>query len=114
LGVTDIGLRGEDSVVERLDLLGRLGEIVRGGHGVRHGADLLADVDGDDVGALLGEPDGMAAALPACRAGDECDFALKLSHAEFPSLVYSVPVPVREPVARPERHRSGALRQWVT
>jgi len=37
-------------------------------------------IDGDDIGALLGEPDGVAAALPACRAGDESDLALEFPH----------------------------------
>ena len=38
-----------------------------------------ADVDGDDVGALLGEPDRVTAALPARRSGDESDLALDSS-----------------------------------
>jgi amidase len=47
--VAYVGLRGEDAPVERLDLLGGLGEIVGGGHRVGHGVDLPADVHGDDV-----------------------------------------------------------------
>ena len=35
--------------------------------------DIGADIDGDDVGALLGQGDGMAAALAAGRAGDDRD-----------------------------------------
>ena len=42
----------------------------------------LADVDGDDVGALLGQPHRVAAALAARGAGDERDLALEpTSHA---------------------------------
>ena len=36
-----------------------------------------AEVDRDDVGALFGQPDRVAAALPARRAGDECDLSLE-------------------------------------
>jgi hypothetical protein len=35
--------------------------------------DIGANIDGDDVGALLGQRDGVAAALPARRAGDDGD-----------------------------------------
>ena len=40
--------------------------------------DVPTDVDRDDVGALLGQPDRMAAALPARRAGDERHLACSL------------------------------------
>jgi hypothetical protein len=36
---------------------------------------VLKDVDGNDVGALLGQADGMAAPLPPSRAGDEGNLA---------------------------------------
>jgi hypothetical protein len=41
--------------------------------------DLLAQVDGDDVRALLGQPDRVAAALAAGRTGDERDLTLHSS-----------------------------------
>ena len=44
-----------------------------------HGVDLLADVDGDDVGALLRQPHRVRAALTARRAGDESDLAFDTS-----------------------------------
>jgi hypothetical protein len=36
-------------------------------------------VNGDDVRALLRQPDGVAAALAARRAGDECDLPVELA-----------------------------------
>ena len=36
---------------------------------------LAGDVDGDDVGALVGHPDGVRAALAPRRSGDECHLA---------------------------------------
>ena len=62
--LADVGLAGDDAAVEGLDLLDRLGQI--GGR---------PDVDGDDVGALFGQPDGVAAALTPRGAGDEGDFS---------------------------------------
>jgi hypothetical protein len=44
-------------------------------HRVRHTGDLMPQVDGDDVRALLREADGVAAALAAGRAGDEGDLS---------------------------------------
>ena len=70
---------GDDPPVQRLDLLDRLGQIVRSGHRVGDAADLGADVDRDDVGALLGQPDGVRPPLPPGRAGDEGDLTLELS-----------------------------------
>ena len=45
-----------------------------GGHRQR-ALDIVADVDGDDVGALFGQPHRVAAALAAGGAGDEGDLA---------------------------------------
>ena len=60
--------------------LGGLLEIFRGGQRVADGLDVFAEVDGDDVGALFGQPNRVAAALAACGAGDECDLAFNASH----------------------------------
>ena len=54
-----------------LDQAHGLGEVVGGRGGDAVGLDLRADVGDDDVGALLGQPDGMRAALPSRSAGDE-------------------------------------------
>ena len=69
--VADVGLAGDDAAVEAststsFDLSGR--------HGSGR-VDLRRDVDGDDVGALFGQPDGVAAALTPRGAGDEGDFS---------------------------------------
>ena len=46
-----------------------------------------ADVDGDDVGALLRQPDRVAAALASRRAGDERDLSFDPSrHGYLPNL----------------------------
>jgi hypothetical protein len=50
---------------------GGLCEVVSGGQGVVRGVDVAADVDTDDVGALLREADRMTAALAAPCSGDE-------------------------------------------
>src|ERR1700733_13568138 len=90
-GGAEVGAGGEDPPVQGLDLLDRLGEVLWGGHRVSDGGDLLANVDRDDVGALLGEPDRVAAALAARRTGDESDLAFKLSH-DLALLSFARPV----------------------
>ena len=40
-----------------------------------------SDVDGDDVGALLGQPDRVAAVLAPRGASDEGDFPVYTGHA---------------------------------
>ena len=52
------------AVLSRSDLVGQW---------VGNRVDIGADVDGDDVGTLLGQRDGMAAALAPRRAGDDGD-----------------------------------------
>jgi hypothetical protein len=83
--VAHVGLRAEDAPVERLDLPDGLGQVIGGGHRIGHAVDLPADVHRDDVRALLGQADGMAAALTARGTGDEGDLALELSHYGPPS-----------------------------
>src|SRR6202020_3613855 len=63
--------------VLRLDQADGLLHVLRRGQRVRIRLDLLHQVDGDDVRALLGQPDGVAAALAAGGTGDERDFAFK-------------------------------------
>src|SRR6185437_14814549 len=50
-------------------------EVRLGGHAIRHRVVVRADVDRDDVRALFREPDRVAAALAAARAGHEGDLA---------------------------------------
>src|SRR5207253_1021531 len=58
--------------------------------GIAH--DRLAHVDGDDVGALMRQPDGVAAALTARRSGDESDFALNTSSHGYPISSMAQPI----------------------
>jgi hypothetical protein len=81
--VADVGLAGDDPAVQRLDFLDGLGEVVWCRHREGHRGDLCCQVDGDDVRALLGEPDRVAAALAARRAGDEGDFSCCSSRHHF-------------------------------
>ncbi len=75
-GFADIGLDGDDAAPGLLDQFGGLFEILGRRHLVADGVDVLAQVDSDDVGALFGQPQGVAAPpLPACRTGDEGDLA---------------------------------------
>ena len=71
--VADVRLPGDNPAVQVLDRFGGLLQILRRGERVQVGLDLLADIDGDDVGALFGEADGMAPTLAAPRPGDECN-----------------------------------------
>jgi hypothetical protein len=63
----------DDPPVEQLDRLDGLGELVRCRHMIRNRLVIVADIDRDDVGALLRQPDGVAAALAVARARDEGD-----------------------------------------
>jgi hypothetical protein len=77
--VPHVGLGGHDPAVQRLDLLDGLGQVRRRRHRVRHATDLIAQVDGDDVGAFLRQPDRVTAALAARGTGDEGDLAFQLA-----------------------------------
>ena len=81
--IANVGLGGDNPPVQRLDLLDGLFQIARRRHPVGHRVDLLAQVDGDDVGALLGQPHGVAAPLAAGCPGDEGDLALNASGHGF-------------------------------
>jgi hypothetical protein len=78
--VTNVGLAGDDAPPQRFDLLNRLLQVLRSRHRIGHRVDLLAYVDGDDIGTLLSEPDRVATALTARGPGDECNLAVELSH----------------------------------
>ncbi len=86
-GLAHVGLRGDDAAAGLLDELGGLLEVLGRRHRVADGRDVLAQVDRDDVGALLGQPDRVTAALPARGAGDECDFPLNASHCRCPFVL---------------------------
>jgi hypothetical protein len=86
--VTDVHLECQCPAPERLDLLARALEIVRTRDRVRRVLDLprVAQVDQREIGALLGEPQCMTAALPARGPGDEDDLVLEPSHDKKPSF----------------------------
>jgi hypothetical protein len=72
VGIADVDDGGEDLLARVLDKLDGSGEISRSGGILRDaGRKLACDVDGDDVGALVGHSDCMGAYLAACRSGDE-------------------------------------------
>ena len=87
--VTDVDLGGVDPTVVSLHQVRGLGQILRRGGGDQiHGVDLLADVDRDDVGTLLGQSHRVRTALTARRAGDERDLAFDSTrHRYLVSLV---------------------------
>jgi hypothetical protein len=75
-----VGLHRHDAPVLRFDQADRLLQVVRAGQRVLDRVDVVAQVDRDDVGALLGQPHRVAAALAARRARDEGDLALHTPH----------------------------------
>ena len=79
-GVAHVDLRRDDALAGLLDELRGLLEVLRCRHRVADRREVLTPVDGDDVGALLGQPNRVAAALPARGAGDEGDLSLNASH----------------------------------
>src|SRR6185503_9530274 len=78
--VADVDFRSDATPPGLLDELRGLFEILRCRHGIADRREVLAPVDGDDVGAFLGQSNRVAAALaPAC-AGDEGDLLMYASH----------------------------------
>ena len=63
LEVPDVALLGHDAPTGLLDEVHGLVEILGCRHRVGDAVDLVAQVERDDVGAFLGEPDGVRAAL---------------------------------------------------
>jgi hypothetical protein len=92
-GVPHVRLVRDDPPVKRLYLPDRLRQVFLAGRRVgRHRRDRPRDVDRDDVGALLREPDGVTAALAARRPGDESDLALHPSrHGQLLRCLRSPP-----------------------
>jgi hypothetical protein len=78
--VPDVDLAGDDPPVELLDLGGGLGEVLLGAERVVGRRDRLADVEGDDVRALLRQPDRVGPALAARGPHDQGDLVLDASH----------------------------------
>ena len=76
--VPDVTLLGHDAPTGLLDEVDRLVEILASRHRIGDAVDLIAQVERDDVGALLGEPDRVRAALTPGRARDEDDLPVEL------------------------------------
>ena len=76
VAVTDVRFADDDPAIELLDHAGRLlrSDIARQRIAVRR--DVLADVDGDDVGTLGRELHGVAAALATSGASDKGHFSV--------------------------------------
>jgi hypothetical protein len=74
--VTHVDSSRDDAPVETLDQIRCLVEVFRRCMRVAEVVDRPADVDGDDVGVLFSEPDGVTAALPAGCPTDVRDLAL--------------------------------------
>ena len=55
-------------------------EVLRSRHRVADGVDVAADVDRDDVGALFGEPDRVATALPTAAPVTNATLPCNASH----------------------------------
>src|SRR5262245_1728297 len=70
--VANVDLGGDDAAVQLLDQICGFSQVVWSGRldlGVA--AHRGTDVDGDDVGTLLGQTYRVATSLPACGSGDE-------------------------------------------
>jgi hypothetical protein len=90
LDVADVGLLGDDPSAQLLHLAHGLGQVFRGRALVEvggHAVDGCGDVHRDDVGALLGEPDGVRPSLAASGPGDERDLAFDASCHGGPLLL---------------------------
>src|SRR5262245_13544628 len=84
--IADVDLGGHDPAVETLDQIRGLGEVIRSGCGdIVIAADALTHVNGDDVSALLRQPDRVTAPLAARGTSDESDLAFDSSSHEIPS-----------------------------
>ncbi|CAB4964135.1 unannotated protein [freshwater metagenome] len=76
--IANIGHMGDDPAAFLLDHSGGLVQVFLGCCFVGDiGKDRCAGIDGDDVGALGGEPAGMGPTLPTSRSGNQYDLALK-------------------------------------
>ena len=99
--VPDVELGGQNGGAGLLHQPHRLGQVVVGGERVDDGVQILTAVDSDDVGALLGQPDGVGPSLTACRTGDERYFSLNSAHqGTFPSIMSPVDSCPPPPAAR--------------
>ena len=85
-----VGLHRDHPAVQGLDQAGGLLQVVRACQVVGETVDVVADVDRDDVRALLRQPHRVTPPLAAGGPGDEGHFALHASHAH-PFLFAEMP-----------------------
>src|SRR5690606_12551707 len=114
--IPDVDLGGVDPAVEAFHQVGGLGQILRAGQRNLHAVDLSADVDRDDVGALLGHPHRVGAALAPGGPGDECDLAFESScHVILDSVIGCGGSREWLPASSPSPARStwGRVRPWT-
>ncbi|KAF0962751.1 hypothetical protein MLGJGCBP_04055 [Rhodococcus sp. T7] len=78
--VTHVCLLCDYPATRPLDQAHRLVQLLARPARIGHLRYVVAQVDGDDVGTLLGEPDRMATALTACGPGNEDNFSADTSH----------------------------------
>src|SRR5689334_20318696 len=78
--VTHVDLGGHHTRPGVLDHARGDVEVFRCGSGGRRALEATADVDRNDVGTLLREPDSVTSALPPCRTGHEGDLAVHPTH----------------------------------
>src|SRR5205807_2546846 len=85
--VPDVRLNRHAPTPEFLDQPPGLGEIFLAGHRIADRVERRARVDRDDVGALTGKAQRVAAALSPCGAGDEGDLALDSTTHDYSSIL---------------------------
>src|SRR5689334_1408975 len=85
--VASVDLGGVDATVESLDKVGGFGQVLGRRQRNLHAVDLLTDVDGDDIGALFGQPNSVRTTLSTRRSGDESDLAFNTS-CHFPTSIH--------------------------
>jgi hypothetical protein len=73
--VPHVALVGEHAAAECLDESRGLLQVLGSDRVVRHTWQGAGEVEGEDVGTLAGELDGVRPTLPTGSAGDECDLA---------------------------------------
>ena len=97
--VADVGDLGVDTPAFLLHESRGLVEVLRSGERVLVGRDVLADVDGDDVGAFRGEQLRMRPALTPGGSADQRYLALDPAHRRPPCRLSP-----HEPVRNPSSH----------
>jgi len=86
--ISHVGFSGDDSPADCLDEARRLDKVLLPRQVVGDAVDIGRDIDGDDVSALLGEADRVAAPLPTCCAGNQGNLAFYTTHLRAPFILW--------------------------